>query len=386
MTNLTKKIAALKPQEKRYSLAIENGLTIRVHPSGTKSFVLRFPQNGRVIDITLGHWPDLSAAQAKQLARKKQKEFDVRPINGYVLKDAFILWCDLKRGRIVSYAREKRCIERYLIRPLGSRQLDEITAPLVIKTVKPIENSGKQSTLKHVLMRLREIIDLAVCAGYIEHNPLTKVSKVFAPPKVTPMPSLKWQDLPKVMETFSKASPRLQNFFLFTLCSMLRPGEAAKLEKQWVRDNVITIPANQMKKRREHRVPITNFMNFLLEREKQYSPHPRNKYLFSGRNPKNHISKQALAKFLHSTELKNLQVPHGFRSLARCWMADQAIQFEVAESCLSHSVGNQVYQAYQRSDFLDQRRKVHEQWCQYVYECAKSAGLFKGTLEFSTHS
>lgn len=385
MINLTKKIAALKPQEKRYSVAIENGLTIRVHPSGTKSFVLRVPQNSRVLDITLGHFPDISLAQAKQLARRKQKEFDVHPIKGYVLKDAFILWCDLKRGRIVSYAREKRCIEKYLIQPLGSWQLDEITAPLVIKTVKPIENAGKQSTLKHVLMRLREIIDLAVCAGYIDHNPLTKVSKVFAPPKVTSMPSLRWQELPKIMEAFSTATPRLQNFFLFTLCSMLRPGEAAKIEKQWIRENVITIPASQMKKRREHRVPLTAFMLHLLEQEKRYSPHPRSKYLFSGRNSKTHISKQTLAKFLHKTKLKNLQVPHGFRSLARCWMADQAIQFEVAESCLSHSIGNQVYQAYQRSDFLEQRKRVHELWCHYVSSCAESAGLIKEIPELSSY-
>ena len=127
------------------------------------------------------------------------------------------------------------------------------------------------------------------------------------------MPSLRWQELPKIMEAFSTATPRLQNFFLFTLCSMLRPGEAAKIEKQWIRDNVITIPASQMKKRREHRVPLTAFMLHLLEQEKRYSPHPRNKYLFSGRNSKTHISKQTLAKFLHKTKLKNLQVPHGFR-------------------------------------------------------------------------
>ena len=66
-------------------------------------------------------------------------------------------------------------------------------------------------------------------------------------------------------------------------------------------------------------------------------------------------------------------------------MADQAIQFEVAESCLSHSIGNQVYQAYQRSDFLEQRKRVHELWCHYVYSCAESAGLIKEIPELSSY-
>ena len=136
----------------------------------------------------------MSLAQAKQAARRKQKEFDVKPVGGYTLKDAFVLWCNLKRGRIVSYKDEKKRIEFYLMRHLGNRQLDEITAPLVIKTVQVIERDGKQSTLKRILMRLREIMELAVCAGYIDANPLHRVSRVFAPAKSTAMPSVDWRD------------------------------------------------------------------------------------------------------------------------------------------------------------------------------------------------
>ena len=156
-------------------------------------------QNGRNVDITLGRFPDISFAQAKQAARRKQKEFDVKPIGGYTLKDAFVLWCNLKRGRIVSFKDEKKRIEFYIMRHIGSRQLDEITAPLVIKTVQVIERDGKQSTLKRILMRLREIMELAVCAGYIDTNPLHRVSRVFAPARSKAMPSVDWRDLPSVM-------------------------------------------------------------------------------------------------------------------------------------------------------------------------------------------
>lgn len=375
MVFTSKKIAALKPREKRFSLVVEKGLTIRVHPSGKKSWVVRVPQNGRVLDLTLGHFPDISLAQAKQLARKNQKRLEVDPIGGYVLRDGFVLWCNLKRGRIVSYQDEKRRLERYVINQIGTRPLDEITPPLIIRTVRHLENSGKQATLKRVLMRTREILDLCVFAGYIDHNPLAKVSRVFAPAKVKPMPAVDWRDLPSVMRIIKDAPERIQILFLFSLCSMLRPGEVAKLEKDWIQDGVINIPSSEMKKGRPHRVPITTLMQELIDREHRLSPHPRNKYVFSGRGSSSHVSKQALAKWLHSSALKGNLVAHGLRSVARCWLADEGVAFEVAEACLSHLVGDRVYRAYQRSDFLDARRVVMERWSSHVLLCAASAGL-----------
>lgn len=375
MSLSTKEIAALRPREKRYSVAIENGLTIRVHPSGRKSWLVRVSLNGRSIDITLGHFPEMNLAEAKQAARKKQKEFDVKPIGGYTLRDAFVLWSNLKRGRIVSYRDEKRRIEYYLMRHLGSRQLDEITAPLVIKTVQIIERQGKQSTLKRILMRLREMMELAVCAGYIDANPLHRVSRVFAPARSTAMPSVDWRDLPTVMKVIKDAPLRMQNYFLFSLCSMLRPGEVAKLEKGWIINDVIHIPAREMKKGRPHRVPLSSLMKELLKRERMLSPHPKNKYVFAGRASNSHISKQALAKWLHSSSLKGQLVAHGLRSIARCWLADNGVNFEIAEACLSHVVGDHVYRAYQRSDFLESRKAVMERWSSYVLFCAASAGI-----------
>lgn len=112
-----RKIAALKPIEKRYSVALGYGLSLKVQPSGAKSFVLRLCVFGRVTDILLGHFPEMSLGEAKQAARRRRKEIGKEPPNGYVLADAFRLWCNLKKGRIVSYADERRRLERYIIKP-----------------------------------------------------------------------------------------------------------------------------------------------------------------------------------------------------------------------------------------------------------------------------
>lgn len=146
-----KKIAALEPREKRFSVADGNGLTLRVMPSGKKIWYLRTSCSGRVADKKLGEYPDMNLAQARQKARRLRKDIGLEPPKGYVLKDAFRLRCRLKKPQIVSYQDERRRLERYIIGPIGNRQLDEITAPLVIRTVQPIEKDGKQATLKRVL-------------------------------------------------------------------------------------------------------------------------------------------------------------------------------------------------------------------------------------------
>lgn len=87
------------------------------------------------------------------------------------------------------------------------------------------------------------------------------------------------------------------------------------------------------------------------------------------------MSSQTLAKYLHSTELRGRLVAHGCRSIARCWLADHDVGFEVAEACLSHLTGSAVSRAYQRSDYLDARRGVMHEWCSFVIDCARKAGI-----------
>lgn len=87
------------------------------------------------------------------------------------------------------------------------------------------------------------------------------------------------------------------------------------------------------------------------------------------------MSSQTLAKYLHSTELRGKLVAHGCRSIARSWMTDHEVSYEVAEACLAHLTGSAVSRAYQRSDFLDARKNVYAQWCFYVFDCARCAGI-----------
>ena len=103
----SKVIKELKAKDKRYQITDENGLALRIQKSGVKSWVLRVPQNGRIVDITLGHWPEVTLQHARALARQRKKELELEPSGSYTVRDAFKFWCSKKRGRILSYRDER---------------------------------------------------------------------------------------------------------------------------------------------------------------------------------------------------------------------------------------------------------------------------------------
>lgn len=313
--------------------------------------------------------------QARSLARMKRRELELEPSGSYTLRDAFKFWCSKKKNRIASYRDEKLRLEKYVISKLGSRQLDSITPPVLIKLLEPVEAAGKLSTVKRLLMRVREIYDLAVNAGFIQANPLSKITKVFPAPEVRHMPAPDWKELPIVISQIEAlAPPKYKCLFYFSLATLLRPGEVVSVRIEWISEEAITIPAEFMKMKRIHRIPLTPYLIALINEAKTIRKNKRSPFLFPAANKNQHISGQAMAKWLHEQpEFRNRLVAHGLRSIGRSWFADNDVPFEVAEACLAHLVGSQVVRAYQRTDFFAPRQKIMLSWHAYIETCARCA-------------
>lgn len=177
-----KEIRALKPQSRRYQITDSPGLALRVQVSGVKSWVFRFFRNGRVTDQTIGHWPEISLIQARAIVRRKQKELEIEPTGSFTVRDAFRFWCTKKKGKILSYRDERLRLEKYVISKIGSRQLDSITPPMIIRLMEPLEEEGKASTIKRLLMRTREIFDMTVNAGLSCLKPFIQNNQSFSSP------------------------------------------------------------------------------------------------------------------------------------------------------------------------------------------------------------
>ncbi len=122
-----------------------------------------------------------------------------------------------------------RSLELHIFPSLGKHPISEITAPIAIKTVKPIAEKGSLETVKRINQRLNEIMNYAVNTGLIHSNPLSGIKAAFEKPKKQNMPSIKPDELPKLMRALSIASIKIVTRYLieWQLHTTARPSEAA---------------------------------------------------------------------------------------------------------------------------------------------------------------
>lgn len=369
------KIRALQSKETRYSVKVDTGLFLRVSPTGTKSWVLRYYQSCKVRDFTLGRWPEVTLLQAKQAAHFKRAELNIKPSVGLTFLDGYKLWQRKKKGHIVSYHDECQRIERHLLPYLKKLQLEDVTAPVVLNVLLKIED--KLPTLKRCLMRVNEILELCVCAGLLASNPCRKLSKIFATHKVINRAFIPANQLHLLFAELINKDDWFKCYVLFAVYSMLRPVECSCIRWSWIQSDTLVLPAEIMKKRRTHRVPLCPEIILLLQYVKTLRKGRLNKFVWAfGRN-RQAINKQHLTKWLSTTSLKGKLCHHGLRATARTWMRDNNVIYEVAEDALAHLTGTTTERAYLRGDYLEQRRAIMQSWWNYIYSqyCAVCAPL-----------
>ncbi|MDO5352851.1 MAG: integrase arm-type DNA-binding domain-containing protein [Succinatimonas sp.] len=370
-----KDIKKLKSKSKRYSVNCGESLYLRVSPTGFKSWVLRYYQAQKVRDITLGRWPDLTLLQAKQAAHFKREELKIKPSVGLTFTDGYKLWQRKKKGHIVSYTDECQRIEKHLLPYLKKLQLEDVTAPVVLNVLLKIED--KLPTLKRCLMRVNEILELCVCAGLLNSNPCRKLSRIFSTHQAINRPFIPANELYKLFYEIKDCQDWFKCYVLFAVYSLLRPIECSSLQWSWIQDDVLILPAEIMKKRRVHRVPLCPEILKLLQHVKTLRKVRLNKFVWAfGRN-RQAINKQHLTKWLSTTSLKGKLCHHGLRATGRTWMRDNNVIYEVAEDALAHLTGTATERAYLRGDYLEQRRAVMQAWWNFIYKqyCAVCAPL-----------
>lgn len=157
--------------------------------------------------------------------------------------------------------------------------------------------------------------------------------------------------------------------------TLLRPGELVALKWAWIKDGIIEIPAEIMKMKKAHRVPITKQLQAVLN-----SCLVTSDFVFpSPYSPEKHVRIESLEKVFYRNGFKGILVPHGIRSIGRTWMAEHGEDHQVAEACLAHRIGGAVELAYNRSDLLERRRDAMQRWCDFVEGIIKT-GKMHSTL------
>lgn len=397
------KIKNAKPLEKDYVMGDGDGLQFRVRANGSKlwNFNYYHPVTKKRLNMGLGAYPAISLAQARKMtldAREliaagvdpKDYRSDVlqqqRAATEHTLEKVAEAWFDLKKENVTpAYAEDIwRSLTLHVLPDIGSTPISQLTAPKAIDLLRPLETKGSLETVKRVSQRLNEIMTYAVNSGLIHANPLSGIRAVFKKPKKQHMPALSPDELPELMLAIANASIKrtTRTLIEWQLNTMTRPAEAAttRWEDIDLEKKIWTIPAERMKKRRPHTVPLTPQALALLEAIKPYSGH--REYVFpSDRNPREHCNSQTANMALKRMGFAGRLVSHGMRSIASTTLNEQGFDPELIEVALAHVDKDEVRSAYNRADYVERRRPMMEWWSNHIQQAATGSLSIAATTE-----
>lgn len=366
-------LKALKPKASSYLKSDGGGLNIKVYPNGRMQWILRKSSQGKASQIVLGDYPAMSLKQAREQAATEAAKFiDARcyvaPKASMTFLELFNEWlatkANLRANTILLYKQVCRYLE-----PFHNRALENIT-PIEVKHLADSINTSAPSMTGVVINTIANVEIYANALGLIEVPKLQFVSKTLKPYKGDHNRSIHYEQLPKVFEVASEVKSRRKDYYCYLLLlgmlTLLRSHEIESIKKGWIdhEDGVIYLPDSVMKAKRPHTVPICKQLDYILDNFCQYD-------LIAARCEDDINLKRRLLNAFRLMHIFPIITPHGMRSLARTWFADQDFNFAAAEMCLAHRVENATQQAYQRSDYLKQRRVIMQAWGDYVEQCAR---------------
>lgn len=377
-------ILKAKPREKDFTLHDGDGLFLLVKTSGKKLWRFRYqrPVSGSRTNLSLGSYPALSLAAARQIRdqhlttlalsidpqQKEEQASEQRQIElDSIFSTVAANWFQLKSKSVtVDYAKDIwRSLDKDVFPAIGAIPVQELKARTIVEALEPIKARGALETVRRLVQRINEIMIYAVNTGLIDANPASGVGMAFERPKKQNMPTLRPEELPKLMRSLimSNLSVPTRCLIEWQLLTLVRPSEAsgARWAEIDLHAKLWTIPAERMKAKREHIVPLSTQALEILEVMKPISAH--HEHLFPSRNnPKQPMNSQTANAALKRIGFGGKLVAHGLRSIASTAMNEAFFHSDVIEAALSHIDQNEIRRAYNRSNYLNKRIELMEWW------------------------
>lgn len=377
-----------KALEKDLTLHDGDGLFLIVKTSRKKLWRFRYqrPATKQRTMMGLGAFPALSLADARGLRADyltllangidPQIQAEVAEEQQQIALDSIFStvaanWFQLKSKSVTpDYAKDIwRSLEKYVFPAIGNIPVQQIKARTLVEALEPIKARGALETVHRLVQRINEIMVYAINTGLIDANPASGIGMAFEKPKKQNMPTLRPEELPKLMRSLvmSNLSVPTRCLIEWQLLTLVRPSEASGA--RWVEvdfdKNLWTIPAERMKAKREHIVPLSPQALEILEVMKPISAH--REHVFPSRNdPKQPMNSQTANAALKRIGYGGKLVAHGLRAIASTAMNEAGLNSDVIEAALAHIEKNEIRRAYNRSTYLEKRKELMSWWGNFI--------------------
>lgn len=399
MANLSDlKAKNIKPGDSNIPDGTVTGLRLEAgERKGHGKWMLRFvsPETGKRRDMGLGTYPDVSITNARKAATSarelihdgqdpieaRKTEKAARQANSDALtfeQASRQVHRDLKDGwkNPKHAAQWLTTMETYVFPLIGRRKVKDLKAQDFAAMLRPIW-LDRQETASRVKQRCHAVMDACVAQELIGANPVGVVSKLLPKQdgkreRVVHQPSMPWQNVPAfISDVLHVGKPSLSKVMLeFLILTAARSGEVRAMTWNEVDLNeaVWTVPAERMKAKTTHRIPLSTRAVEILQAQQNKAEHADLVFpTVRSKVPSDMI----LTKFLRDHQVQSAEpgrtaTAHGFRSSFRNWASENSFPRDYAERALAHTISNQAEAAYHTTDLLDQRRGMMEAWARHL--------------------
>jgi len=356
----------------------------------TKSWLFRYSRFGKQVWMGLGPYPDVSLSEARNLATRERKKI-LQGIDPLSDKRARKIAARRAYDNMLSFA---ECAERYVdaqapgwsnpkhieqwrstLRNLAGPVIahlpvDQIDTALVMRCLEPLWTT-RTETASRLRGRIEAVLDWATVRGFREgDNPARwrgHLDKLLPRPsqvaRVKHHPALPYTEVGALMQQLREDSGISLRALEFTILTAARTNEV--IGARWCEIDldrkVWSVPAERMKSKRSHRVPLSDAAIAALEAVRGQDT----RYVFPGLKRGSHLSNMAMMQALKRLGRTGITV-HGFRSTFRDWCAESTnYPAHVAEMALAHTLRDKTEAAYRRGDLFEKRARLMADWARY---------------------
>ncbi len=380
-----------KPTAKPYKLADEKGMYLEIAPNGSKYWRLKYRFAGKEKRLALGVFPEveLAEARAKRDAARKllannedpsQAKAENKRLATLSAENTFEAiareWQLIRKSgwtpRHADYVLKR--LEADMFPEIGNVPVADLTAPRLLAAIRKIEKRGAHEVAHRALQTCGQVFRYAIGTGRGERNPAAELkgTDTLMPVKRTHYAALDASELPDFLSALKENEARLylQTRYAIELIMLtfVRTGELinAKWSEFDLAGRVWTIPEERMKMGKSHIVPLSTQAVDVLK--KLQAINGRRDWVFPNQtDAKKAMSNNTILFAIARLGYKGRMTGHGFRALAMSTIKEKlGYRHEVVDRQLAHAPRNKVDAAYDRAKFLPERRKMMQQWANYI--------------------
>ncbi len=373
-----------KPKEKLYRLNDYKGLYLEVKPNGVKAWRFRFALNGKSSMFALGDYPIVSLADARKKCEeargliklglnpaqqrqldKIRREQDAANTFEAVARE----WLQLRDWEEITKKKRLDMLERIVFPSVGQFPIKEITPAQILDILQKTNKRGAPTVAAEAKRTMSGIFELAIATLRADRDPVWPVRKSLPANKTQHKTALSTNQIGKLLRDFDNHQCTFQINYCIQLMwwTLARPSEVA--EAEWAEFDlekaVWRIPAERMKARKEHVVPLPLQAIKMLQTLKGITG--TRTHLFPGRDNRNDsMSVNSLRQALKVLGWSGTYSPHGTRTTGSTRLNEMGYRPDAIEAQLAHADPNMVRRTYNHAAYFEERRAMMQDWANHL--------------------